>query len=396
MTRKPTLIYCAAKNSKFAVAAMRRNLRYGAQLPAKVYHPPYFVDNDWNQPDRAKYMAALKEHRPAVATVLDFEYTHQYDEVMSWMHEASQHVRETVIVIPKLYDAYDDIDGWLRRIPREVCGKEVRLGYPVPLKKGDSRFAGRPLPEWCYGDWPVHLLGGSPQRQHEIAHYVNVVSIDNNYTQSQATSRAQFFAAGGIHQQAATRYWPKVSESVYSDVTQDAPYLAFELSCMNLHALWNGCKATIRFAVEADIPAIVKIARQYRSELGYVMTPALRESLQRQTLVVAEYSNRVVGFVNYYTRKRDGVSVVYEIAVERSHKGSSIGRSLLDIVPRPVRLKCPVILDDNRHNPANDFYAAYGLRHAGTEPGKRRALNIWTSEQPASQQTTTSTGDRTS
>lgn len=128
-----------------------------------------------------------------------------------------------------------------------------------------------------------------------------------------------------------------------------------------------------RLATQDDIAAIKRLANQYRNELGYVMVPALRESVQRCTLVIAEDAGQIVGFVNYRACK-DGWSTVYEIAVDRARKGEHIGAGLLAAVPGPIRLKCPV------DNTSNAFYAAQGFTCTGTEDGRKRRLNVWKRE----------------
>ena len=74
------LIYCAAGNRRFAEIATSHGFRYGAQLPGTVYTdvaPLYFADQDWKEPNRDKYMSALAQHRPHMATVLDWEREEQ-------------------------------------------------------------------------------------------------------------------------------------------------------------------------------------------------------------------------------------------------------------------------------------------------------------------------------
>lgn len=166
-----TPIYCAAGNKRFAEIALKYGMRYGAQLPNAHYYPPYFVDQNWRNPDRVAYMQALADTRPNRATVLDLENESQFDEVMSWAAEASQYVSEAVIIIPKVFNIID-------RIPHAINGKQVVLGYSVP-----TQFAGTEVPLWEFGARPVHLLGGSPQAQRELAGYFNVVSADGNYAQ---------------------------------------------------------------------------------------------------------------------------------------------------------------------------------------------------------------------
>ena len=86
----PVLIYCADGNKRLAQIAIDAGFRYGARLPARgPHHPVFFADQDWKAPDRARYMTELAEHRPVMATVLDWEQMEQRDEVLSWAEEAA-------------------------------------------------------------------------------------------------------------------------------------------------------------------------------------------------------------------------------------------------------------------------------------------------------------------
>jgi len=130
----------------------------------------------------------------------------------------------------------------------------------------------------------------------------------------------------------------------------------------------------ISLAQSKDIDAIKYIADRNKAALGFVMRPALIEAQQRSELLVATQDGVVVGFVNYRTlsRIRVGWHTIYEICVDESARGQGMGRALLDAVPRPVRLKCPVDLT------ANEFYKRYGLLNVWTEqPDNKRTLNIW-------------------
>jgi hypothetical protein len=109
----PTLIYCAAGNSRFAEIAISHGYLYGACLPNTVYFPPAFADQDWRAFNRATteqkrmelraaYFTTLDRFRPRLATVLDWEREEQLPEVLSWADEASQLVTEAVIIIPKV------------------------------------------------------------------------------------------------------------------------------------------------------------------------------------------------------------------------------------------------------------------------------------------------------
>lgn len=131
---------------------------------------------------------------------------------------------------------------------------------------------------------------------------------------------------------------------------------------------------TVRPATPDDISAVKRIADGNKTALGFVMRPALVEAQARGELLVAEEGGAVVGFVNYrtLTRVRPGWRTVYEICVCRDARGKGHGAALLDAVPRPVRLKCPVDL------PSNEFYRRYGLLNVWTEDrDSKRSLNVW-------------------
>jgi ribosomal protein S18 acetylase RimI-like enzyme len=121
----------------------------------------------------------------------------------------------------------------------------------------------------------------------------------------------------------------------------------------------------LRYAHEGDLLAIKRIANQYKSELGYVMYPALREALKRLELYVAFVGSEIVGFVHWHLRK-DGVRTIYEIATHRDWQGKGVGKMLLNSVPAPVRLKCTI---DNVH--ANVFYKSQGFILKEIEPGRK-------------------------
>jgi hypothetical protein len=231
---QPEIIYCADGNARFAEIAIEAGFTYGAQLPRTVYFDPAFVDQKWRNPNRAKYMAALAQYRPRIATVLDWERQGQLSEVLEWAEEAAQFT-ETVVIIPKVW-------GGIARLPRQIGGKPVRLGYSVP-----TGFAGTSVTLWEFMGWPVHLLGGSPLTQYQLSQYcgLNVVSVDCNYHQKIATRYNQFFEPIRVNY-ARNKNWPTLREAnggrKWGDgsATADAPYEAFRRSCENIMKMWRG------------------------------------------------------------------------------------------------------------------------------------------------------------
>jgi hypothetical protein len=201
---------------------------YGAQLPNTIYFQPYFADQDWRNPDRERYMAALAKHRPKMATVLDWERWDQRDEVLRWAEDAAQFVQK-VLIVPKVF-------GGVKTLPRTIGGSDVILAYSVP-----TRYAGTSVPVWEFSSWPVHLLGGSPQKQMEMCHYMNVVSADGNYAGKMAMRHCQFWTPGTARY-ARNRWWPTLREAnggVDWTGELDAPYEAFRRSCENIISAWK-------------------------------------------------------------------------------------------------------------------------------------------------------------
>jgi len=200
--------------------AAKHGLLYGKHLPGKLYDdlPLYFADQDWKKPNREKYMLALKKHKPIQATVLDLESEDQFDTVMSWAEEAAQYVKERFIIIPKVF-------GIIDRIPEKIGGKDVLLGYSVPTK-----YAGTELPVWEFKNRPVHLLGGSPQKQINMLRYLNVFSADGNYIQMMANKFCAVWTETGSIQ---------LQEMGMGKIEKDAPYFAFDYSCQNWMAAWE-------------------------------------------------------------------------------------------------------------------------------------------------------------
>lgn len=219
----PTLIYCAAGSPRMAEIAVNAGYKYGARLPDTVYQPLYFADQDWRNPDRGRYMAALAEHRPHMATVLDWDDNTRYEEVMSWAEEAAQYV-EVVVVVPK-------IPGTIQYIPEYIGNAEIVLGYSVPTK-----FSGTPVPMWEFLGCPVHLLGGTPQKQMELARYLYVYSADGNMANKMAVRYCAYWE-NGTGLTAKSRWWTQLQP-----LRPDGCYEAFAISCRNIMAAWCNAK----------------------------------------------------------------------------------------------------------------------------------------------------------
>lgn len=221
----PRLIFCADGNTRHADIAVAEGWEYGARLPARglADHPLVFADQDWKKPDRERYMRCLEQHRPALATVLDWEHPDQLPEVLSWAEEAAQWVSEAVLIIPK-------IPGGVPLLPRSIGGRPVWLAYSVP-----TTYGGSPLGLWEFAGWPVHLLGGSPQKQREVWSYLRgiaqVMSLDGNMAKKMATGRCCYWT------QKTTQHghWQPLARAV----ERDAPDECLRRSLIEIKRMWD-------------------------------------------------------------------------------------------------------------------------------------------------------------
>ena len=224
------LIYCANGNARFAEIAIEAGYTYGAQMPGTVYHQPQFIDQNWKKPDREKYMEALAEYRPQLATVLDWERDEQLSEVLDWAEDAAVFVK-TIIIIPKVW-------GGTAKLPKLIGGASVRLGYSVPTNHG-----GTDVTLFEFIGWPVHLLGGSPGQQMKLyKHGIDVRSVDGNMMQRMANRYCAFWEPG---KRPFANSWPSLKQSNNGELwgdggpTANANYEAFRRSCKNIMKAWR-------------------------------------------------------------------------------------------------------------------------------------------------------------
>ena len=203
------LIYCSSRDIEWASIAIDNGWLYGAQLPNAAHFSPAFVDQDWNNPVRERYLAALREHRPRWATVLDLERREQLNEVLGWAEDAAALVQESIIIIPKAFGIVD-------LLPNVIGGRKVVLGYSVR-----TTFGGTTVPYHEFGRRPVHLLGGSPKAQLNAARFLNVVSADGSWARKIANKYAE-----GI-------------TPTFSRVKPHDRHEAFSISCRSIKERWE-------------------------------------------------------------------------------------------------------------------------------------------------------------
>jgi len=134
----------------------------------------------------------------------------------------------------------------------------------------------------------------------------------------------------------------------------------------------------IRKATLADLGVIKGLADAHKNELGFVLRPALANSIERDEIFVAENSRGVIGFVEYHHRQ-DKQTTLYHIAVNPEHRRKGVGQQLVEALICDasehgkgfIQLKCPVDLE------ANKFYRQAGFLRSCVQPGKNRGLVVW-------------------
>ena len=133
-----------------------------------------------------------------------------------------------------------------------------------------------------------------------------------------------------------------------------------------------------RRATLSDLDNLLLCAKGLSDELGFVRRVEVEEAIRREEVWMALSLDTPLGFLHYH-RRRDGWVTVYLLAVRKEARGLGVGSTLLEILQewargmgcQGLRLKCPEDLKSNQ------FYSRVGWRLIQTEPGRKRALNVW-------------------
>lgn len=220
---KPRIIYCGRSNNTLDRIAIYSGFEYGLRLPFTANFPPIFADQDWKKPNKEKYIESVAQHKPEMATVLDWEHQEQKGEVFDWIDDISKYV-QVIIVIPKFSSA-------IRQIPLSWEGKEVRLGYSVPSGYGKTSVK---IEEFNTTHHRVHLLGGTPHLQIMLARCMNVTSVDCNSHSLYANDYCEAWTGKMIK---GSRMRVRMQDiGIEGD---NANKIAFAMSCANIMRAWS-------------------------------------------------------------------------------------------------------------------------------------------------------------
>jgi hypothetical protein len=215
------LIYCAGGHRRLMQIAADAGWAIGIRSDKAAYDFPIrFVDLHYKAANWAKHLTTVYQHRPQFAIVPDLsdrEVLHA--DVARAMRQHDQLARycEIPLIVPKM-------PGQIAMLPAHVA-----IAYSIPTSYGGARFglhemAGR----------RVHLLGGNPRQQQEIARWIpaygaEVISADGNMSQK-ASQLASYWDRG----------WHDHSRKNRKGTAEpDLMYECFEMSLRNILAEWQ-------------------------------------------------------------------------------------------------------------------------------------------------------------
>ncbi len=139
--------------------------RYTNLRDVRTFDRLGFLDIKWQDYDFQRHLEAAKQTRPILTVAQDIEKRSQLTRVIDQAHALADYA-DTVIVVPKPRSLSEELND---SIPEDFL-----VGYSVPTKYGGTRIK----PE-CFRR-PVHLLGGRPDVQRNLAEVMSVVSLDCN------------------------------------------------------------------------------------------------------------------------------------------------------------------------------------------------------------------------
>lgn len=139
--------------------------RYTNLRDIKSYDRLGFLDIEWENYDFKKHLSAAKSTYPILTVARDVEDARKLKSILDEAHALSEYA-DLVLVVPK--------DPKLANKLNQIIPNQFLLGYSVPTSYGKTYIK----PEFFKR--PVHLLGGRPDVQRELAERIPVVSFDNN------------------------------------------------------------------------------------------------------------------------------------------------------------------------------------------------------------------------
>ena len=142
----------------WAVGARYTNLR-----EISTFENIIFIDIEWKNYCFEKHLDAVKKIHPKMTVARDIENIDDLTAILAEAEILEKHC-DFVIIVPKDIKLIDKL---------ELIPEKYILGYSVPSKYGKTE-----IPPEKFKNRKVHLLGGRPDVQRQLANVMNVISID--------------------------------------------------------------------------------------------------------------------------------------------------------------------------------------------------------------------------
>jgi len=139
--------------------------RYTNLRDVRTFDRLGFLDIDWKSYDYRRHLEVARDTRPLMTVARDIERSNQLSRTIDQAYALNEHA-DVVIIVPKCPSIARRLD--------ELIPKDFVLGFSVPTKYGATSISPSNFRR------PVHLLGGRPDRQRQLAELMPVVSLDCN------------------------------------------------------------------------------------------------------------------------------------------------------------------------------------------------------------------------
>lgn len=158
-------------HSKTVLSIARRygwliGARYTNLRDISSFKRAHFIDIDWKNYNYEKHLQAVKVFKPKYTVARDWERPGDLNLILKQAENLSEHA-ERVIIVPKVES--------LKAKMLDLIPEKFILGFSVP-----TRYGGTTIDPMYFDGRMVHLLGGRPEKQRELAKQLNVISIDCN------------------------------------------------------------------------------------------------------------------------------------------------------------------------------------------------------------------------
>lgn len=167
------------------------------EIPVDFVDWPYKEEENSDAVSFTRHLFAVEREQPKYAVAPDVTESRTFSRVVSMADELNKHA-ETVIMVPKAVK------------PDEIPDR-FRVG--IPFRNG---LEGLPWPVWEFrGCGPVHILGGNPNEQTEIAAMIPAVaSLDTAHPTMKANWGEVWFGPARGYEQKNKGYYGTVESSM--------------------------------------------------------------------------------------------------------------------------------------------------------------------------------------